>query len=759
MVGRSGFLASLLFFVLLMCFASFAHAGEFCSTFPDPNSPGDGLIDGSDPVTVNKFVTENITQITIDTNCTFRNWPASNPLDVTLNYQTNDPSIYLIVFDNVEYTGNMACANVDHKLWFVNGSSYNFSTKCQDLFIPVEAISKKVPTGMTTVGIGEPFTYTLTIPVLYDPASGTVFDETGTDVEVHTVQVIDDLNQTGADLTFVSTNVTYNGTPLSHTFNNTSGVLTYTIDPGFIIPIGEQIQIELTVVADNSPSNTVGTQFFNTASWTFGRLIRDLDPDGDGILEDVFFEPLPGENGVSEILTIGAPDLTMTKSSPDTALSPGAVGSFTLDVQNNGTSAAWEATIVDQLPESATASMCGTDPTTISAVTASLYEADGTTLVNTLTAGVDYTISFAGSPTCELSLVLIGANSVIDVGQRLIINYQAQLEPGATVNGEVLTNVAGVTQWFSGDSSYPRKTFTETLSDGTPGDATDHEDSFDVTVGLAGYYFQKTVANLNSGANPATIAQAGDTLRYRLRIFNVNQNVNDVVITDQLDLARLDPGSFSLVSAPAAAAVDFNAGSGLLTIDGGAGSLDVAQGTELVVEFDIDALASLVNNDLISNQALLSSTSGNDVESDDPYVNGVDDPQDAVDDADPTNVVIQQPGTLAKTNGPASAVIGDTFTYTITVPAAAVAIPLYDVRIVDTLGVDIAGAATVADVSFVNAVDAAYPWTLTNTGTASSPVIEDLNTGIDVPAGEQARITVTVRLDNTASNQAGVQFY
>ncbi|MGD8802682.1 MAG: hypothetical protein PVG12_05835, partial [Gammaproteobacteria bacterium] len=99
MVGRSGFLASLLFFVLLMCFASFAHAGEFCSTFPDPNSPGDGLIDGSDPVTVNKFVTENITQITIDTNCTFRNWPASNPLDVTLNYQTNDPSIYLIVFD------------------------------------------------------------------------------------------------------------------------------------------------------------------------------------------------------------------------------------------------------------------------------------------------------------------------------------------------------------------------------------------------------------------------------------------------------------------------------------------------------------------------------------------------------------------------------------------------------------------------------------------------------------------------------------
>ncbi len=66
-------------------------------------------------------------QITIDTTCTFQNWPQSNPLTTTINFQTNDPSIYLIVFDNVWYDGNMACSNIDHKLWVVNSEEGSFS--------------------------------------------------------------------------------------------------------------------------------------------------------------------------------------------------------------------------------------------------------------------------------------------------------------------------------------------------------------------------------------------------------------------------------------------------------------------------------------------------------------------------------------------------------------------------------------------------------------------------------------------------------
>ena len=186
MIGRSRSVISLLLFVLLLGAAP-AFAGEFCVQSPSPfgiDQDGDGvndigIIDGSDPATVNFINNNNVTQITIDGDCTFRNWPASQPLTVTLNFQTNDPSIYLITFDNVVYTGNMACANIDHRIWFVNGDPDDFKVSCQDLFIPVEAIGKQVPAGKTTVGIGEVFTYTLTIPVLYDPVTGIVRNNAG----------------------------------------------------------------------------------------------------------------------------------------------------------------------------------------------------------------------------------------------------------------------------------------------------------------------------------------------------------------------------------------------------------------------------------------------------------------------------------------------------------------------------------------------------------------------------------------------------
>ena len=132
--------------MLLLGAASSVQAGEFCSA-----APFNGTIDGSNPTHLAALGT----QITIDTDCKFLNFPASNPLTVTLNFQTNDPSIYLITFDGVVFTGNMACANVDHRIWFVNGADYGSKNSCQDLFIPVEAINKQNPTGQTTVGIGE----------------------------------------------------------------------------------------------------------------------------------------------------------------------------------------------------------------------------------------------------------------------------------------------------------------------------------------------------------------------------------------------------------------------------------------------------------------------------------------------------------------------------------------------------------------------------------------------------------------------------
>ena len=248
-------------------------------------------------------------QLQIDMNCTIRNYPASNPLNTNFSFFTQPGQTdvrYLVVFDNVVHTGNMSCnATHEHKIWFTNGSSSKIKQQCQNLLIPVEKIDKRNPAGQTTAAIGVPFTYTLTIPVLFDPATGTVINNAGSVNDLHSILITDNLNETGADLSYVSHTAYYlgSGAPVSHSFSNAGGLLTFDVEP--VILAGEQIVIELTVVLDATPANVPGSQFVNTAKWQFGRLI-------DG----TFFEPLPGEWGITEPMTIAAPELVMTKTGP-----------------------------------------------------------------------------------------------------------------------------------------------------------------------------------------------------------------------------------------------------------------------------------------------------------------------------------------------------------------------------------------------------------------------------------------------------------
>src|SRR5689334_1292555 len=115
-----------------------------------------GVVDG--------FVTPNPpAQIQIDGNCTIKNFPASNPLSTNFSFltqpgQTNQR--WLVIFDNVVHTGNMACNSVlGHVIWFTNGSSSKIKSGCQNLLIPVEKINKQNPPGQNTATIGIPFTY------------------------------------------------------------------------------------------------------------------------------------------------------------------------------------------------------------------------------------------------------------------------------------------------------------------------------------------------------------------------------------------------------------------------------------------------------------------------------------------------------------------------------------------------------------------------------------------------------------------------
>jgi uncharacterized repeat protein (TIGR01451 family) len=643
----------------------FAFALSLLSAVPalaiDCVADAGGIIDG--------FVNYPVppAQINLDGNCRIQNYTASNPLTSNFSFEGTLRGL-LIIFDNVVFTGNMSCnASHDHKLWFVNGSTTTLNQGCQNILIPVEKIDKANPPGPPFVTIGVPFTWTLTIPVLFDPATGTVINFQGSVNDLHSITVVDDLNATGVDLSYVSHTATWldDGTPVPHTFTNVGNVLTFDNIP--IVDAGRQFVIALTVVLNNTPVNAPGMQFINTAKWDFGRLI-----------DNVFYEPLPGENGVTSPLTISGPVLVVDKTGPAT-MNLGQWGNFALDVQNTGLTDAWDVSLRDLFPDGPTGGMCDLTPEILSA---RVFAADGVTPVpgkGPLVAGTDYTLSWSGAPACRLDLTMLTAAARIGASERLIIQYRTQLDAG-TQDGITLTNVAGAIQWFNGDSSNPNRVVsTRTLTNGTVGIA-DHEDAHTVTVDLFGYFFEKTVANLNSGANPATTAVPGDTLRYTVRFQTTDQALAGFRIVDEMDALNAVPafaaGTLALVTVPPGADISNTSSTGGAS---GTGVLDVRNlslpvNSQLLIQFDITLRPALPNGMVVTDQAVAHLADGTAFAlSDDPNVNGTADPLVAGDE-DPTRVTIQsapafrvQKISTDLTGDPNVLLAGETLRYTITV--------------------------------------------------------------------------------------------
>src|SRR5215831_14863393 len=527
-------------------------------------------------------------QINIDGNCTIENFPVSNPLTSNISF-TGTGSGWLVIFNNVDFIGNIACdKSHGNYIWFVNGSITTVRQNCQNFFIPVEKIDKENPAGQTTAAIGVPFTYSLTIPVMFDPGSGIVINNQGSPNDLHSITVTDDLNVTGASLSYVS-HVAFwksTGAPVPHSFSNVGGVLTFSNFP--IVPAGQQIIIQITVVLNNVPSNTPGKTFFNTATWVFGRLINGI-----------FYQPLPGESGITPPMTIAAPNLTLTKTGPAT-MNPGQLGQFGLNVQNIGTSDAWNATILDRLPTGASGGMCNTTPQVLSA---QVFQADGVTPVagkGALVAGTDFSIGYS-KPTCELTLTMLTAAATISQNQRLIINYQTQLDTNSQ-NAATLTNVAGATQWFDGNPSISTRVgFTRTLTDGTPG-ILDFQDAHTVTVVVPALAITKQVSVVGGGA-----AVPGGQLDYLVHVTNTSTNpTTSVVITD--DLSSAGAGRLTFVN-PAATMNGATTGvtvvGSLLTANYSTSNGPLQPGQSIDVKFRVQIAAGLPTGTILTNTGVV----------------------------------------------------------------------------------------------------------------------------------------------------------
>jgi uncharacterized repeat protein (TIGR01451 family)/fimbrial isopeptide formation D2 family protein len=242
-------------------------------------------------------------------------------------------------------------------------------------------------------------------------------------------------------------------------------------------------------------------------------------------------------------VTVPISAVTLTKGGPAT-MYLGQLGQFTLNVQNTGTTDAWNATIVDKLPTGATGGMCTAVPQIL---TAQVFQADGVTPVagkGPLAAGTDYTVSFAPAPACTLTINLLSAASVISPTQRLIVIYQTQLDANSQM-GATLTNVAGATQWYDGPSSNSgRQSTTCTLTNGTPG-VLDCQDAHTVTVTSNTLSITKSVTVVGGG-----MAAPGGTLQYLVHVTNNTPTaVSPLVITDDLNAAG--PGALTYVTGTA----------------------------------------------------------------------------------------------------------------------------------------------------------------------------------------------------------------
>ena len=341
---------------------------------------------------------------------------------------------------------------------------------------------------------------------------------------VNPVVITDNLNAAGPGaLTYVNGTATMNGSATGVTVTGNVITADYSATYGPLAPGGT---IDLRFRATLGSTLAAGTTVTNKGVVTWN------------------IPPQSASGSVSvQVVAPTPPALTLTKGGPAT-MNLGQLGRFTLNVQNTGTTDAWNATILDKLPTGATGGMCTATPQILSA---QVFQADGVTPVpgkGPLTAGTDYTVSYAGTPTCTLTLNMLSAAAAIGLSQRLIITYQTQLDAN-THDGATLTNVAGATQWYNGPSSNTgRKTYTCTLTNGTPG-VLDCQDAHTVTVVISAVTITKQVKVVGGGT-----AAPGGTLDYLVHVTNTSARpVNPVVITDDLNAAG--PGALTYVNGTA----------------------------------------------------------------------------------------------------------------------------------------------------------------------------------------------------------------
>ena len=350
-------------------------------------------------------------------------------------------------------------------------------------------------------------------------------------------------------------------------------------------------QITATVnvrVADNE-ATTGGATLTNTSRASFD--------DGTG--------PATLNSGGADI-TVVEPRLVVSISGPPT-IEQGTPVQQVLDVENAGGSAAYDSTVILELPvglrETAPANLVlnvFTDNTATNLARGPLVD------------GVDFTSSY-DSNTGRLTLLFPDSspNAVFADGEMLRATYNVQLDSGFDADATVLTSRAVATQWANQPQAAPlRRVATRVFGAGTDPSGDDFQAATPMTASTPVISFLKSVVNQSTGQNPGDNATPGDTLRFTLSIENTGSLAAVADLTDVFDDLQTSPafeaGTLSMVSSPASGTNNSDPnggadGTGVLQFTG----ITVAPNTTETVVVDIGLRNSIANGTIVRNQGSL----------------------------------------------------------------------------------------------------------------------------------------------------------
>ena len=181
------------------------------------------------------------------------------------------------------------------------------------------------------------------------------------------------------------------------------------------------------------PDPKAGDELENTATFAWSAT-HDGDPD-QAVSDD------------AEV-TVLEPDLIITKlvdGQPSSDVEPAEVFTYTVEVENVGTSTAHEVTITDEVPDGVVV--------------------DGATITGGGTLTGEDTVTGGGTITWTIAAIDVGS------GQAVTLSYAASLAPSATLDGEGLVNTATVDAYHSlPDDAPDRRRYTgpDDLAEVTP---------------------------------------------------------------------------------------------------------------------------------------------------------------------------------------------------------------------------------------------------------------------------------------------------